>query len=164
MSITFSINGSAPEVKVYCKDRWPGLDDSDFEGYSYDRDEGGLYFMESAWPDINWSNANAYAMLRLLNMPVACCGSYSLGDLPSIRRNVTRLLNGELPDLRETVAIENQPRVAIASTIGTERVVQEGNCGFYDSGLLADDVRDRLECFLDFVMDAQEKNLGICWG
>jgi hypothetical protein len=165
MSITFSLSGNAPQVKVYTKDRFPSLDDSDFEGeYGYERDEVGLYFMESAWLELTWANANAYAMLNLLGLPVECYGCVVLKDLSVLRQYIIRMLNTSVPNLRESISIDSQPRKVIKSVNGTERVIQEGNCGIYDPGLCSNDVIERLQWFLKLIVLAQEQNRDICWG
>ena len=169
MSITFSINGNAPMVKVFCDVRWPGLpaDEFSYGGFEQDAD-GRWYFFEPAWVDANFSNSNAKALLRLLGIemdPEDCCGHIDFEGLPALRRTILGMLNGDVPTLREPVAIDPQPRLAITSLDGgTERVIQESCCGYYDAGLDSAGVRQRLEALLQVIVEAQNKGLGICWG
>ena len=167
MSVTFALDSnSTPMVKIYTKDRWPNMSNSEFDDmYGYERDENGIYFYESAWPTVNWSNANARAILSFMGLHNEdLFGQLDADEIPGVCRNIIYLLNSEIPTLREDEEIKAKPRRVLESLDGTERIIVKGNCSIFSFGLDSEGTRERLEDFLQLLIKAQEEGLGIYWG
>lgn len=155
MSITFSLaetsEKSAPMVKRYCRDLYPSLREEDFIGeLGVHRDEGGCYELRSAWPEANFSNTNAFEVLRALGLPLGYAGTVALTGLPLIRRRLLVALNSESVPGR----IAHSGRVEVGAN-GARMVDCSGD---------PDSLRRRLESVDRVLAAAQAEGLGITWG
>ena len=100
MSITFSLwetdEKPAPMVKRYCRELYPSLQEEDFAEDSYVLcDEGGYYELRSAWPEANFANANARAVLALLGLPEDDYGCIQCVDISTIRQRLMKAINDD---------------------------------------------------------------------
>lgn len=158
MSVTiFAVPNEAVPLarqKRYAQDLFPALcvQPEDVEFYfahdpAYEKDVGGYYTWQSAWPELNLSQANALAIMMVVGVDCIAhdwVGEFSVAELPALRKTIVRALNSSWA---RSIAVREDVR-------GTN---------FVEFGIRDDQVAVRLQRFLDVVCFAQEHGLAIGW-
>jgi len=108
--------------------------------------------------NINWSNANCYAILRLLGVKEDDLPSGSM-TLPEIRRALLKALNSDVSKaVRSEEIIHGKPR-EISPGVTEMRPLR-----MFDSGLSQHDIKDRLDKLTKFVaMSIEQGATEIYW-
>lgn len=108
-------------------------------------------------PELNWCNANAAAMLRMLGLTDEPYGEVAL---PEARRAIMRASN------RSDVATFARPEEVITGAPRVNgAVVELRPLRMVICGLSADQIQDRLQAFADFVNDSAARGATkIFWG
>jgi hypothetical protein len=124
--------------------------------------------MDSESPEVNLANQNAQACLTILGVDTkgeeTPYGSWSVSDIPVIRRNIVRLQNSETK--RSNATWERQ------ESKGTVRVTQDDDgffhinrgCRMINLGSSDEQVVRRLGSLDTLLNYAQEKGYGVSWG
>jgi len=153
MGVTFSAIGG-PMIMVQ---------DIDYDGNPAFDEVTGLpvLYQTSALPTLNLNNANAAAILSLINHPFPECGygEFRVGELPELRRSIIRALSTRVTHVvrepettgRELRRLDSENNVV---TVGRGCVVH--HCGIDEAG-----IRARLQILFDLVVAAQHHKLPI---
>lgn len=154
MSVSFYINTPSKVETVVCDNPWHGD-----EGYSVGTggfrcgcDDSGMltrhvYDVEP----LNFSNANAAAVIRLLNLEDdRGCGSLSSEEVPSVLRRCLLIINSERTRSQETEDPYEE------GGIDSARVISFGRNDDY--------IIRRVSEIRDLLVEAIRVNTGIVWG
>lgn len=154
MSITFYPEPPAgqpvPQVKRYCKDLYPGLDEAEFAEDPYvQRDAQGYYELRNAWPEVNFSNTNARAVLVLLGLPDEDFGCIEAATISAVRQRLLIALNVD----SVTVAVERKP--------GESRGARGAR--FIEGEAYAESFKRRLDQISEVLAFAQREGVSVIW-
>lgn len=104
MSITFSCPDAPRHYRV-CRECMVGLPVDDIDGWierqpfdvqqQWGCDECGFMagISESEAPECNFANGNADDVMRMIGLPVDCCGTIKVSEIPAVARGIMRAKN-----------------------------------------------------------------------
>jgi len=146
MSTTFTCqNVEYNEVRTPCD--FPGCSAENRCGYCEDG------FEVTFQPDsieINWNGSNAFAILKLLALPVSDCGEIALDTIPLVRQTIFAAIN--LPRQRKEAVRE--ARVEHGADHAT----------VYHGEFSDQDVQERLLRLDALLAQAEERGCAVVWG
>lgn len=113
-------------------------------------------------PDLNVSNSNGFALLKMLNLPADYTGVVEHQDLPELMRQIIRLKNKNLKQYSEPSRIErgsmkvdhdpetNLPRIQKGATV-------------YHMGRTENQIEIYLERLINIIKFAQQNEAALVW-
>jgi hypothetical protein len=151
MGICFSIDGKYPMVKAYCRNLYPGLNESTFDTDPLAlKDDGGYYEMRSTQPTVELSNASAHTMLDIMGYKPEACGVIPLSKLSHARQALMRTINAD----SRTERLYTRPSSMSVGQNGTT---------FIDCGTDVQDIKCVCESLMALFLQAQEAGLCVYW-